>query len=53
MSVYRTVSVWREVQNVIIDPLNLKLPEQWQWKNTWILFVVALGTVPTQKISSA
>lgn len=36
---------------MIIDSLNLKLLKRCQWKNTCILFVVALGIVPMQKIS--
>jgi hypothetical protein len=40
-----------EVSNVIIDSLHLKLLKRCQWKNTCILFVVALGIVPMQKIS--
>lgn len=36
---------------MIIDSLNLKLLKRCQWKNTCVLFVAALGTVPMQKIS--
>lgn len=52
-SVSQSIRIFQHIDDISSALLNRKLPEQREWKNTSVLFVVTLGMVPVLRISAA